>query len=75
MQPSEVLGVTVAALTIFTIILAGLVWLIRAIVRQEFEKWTKPIQPGYRNGGQSLADISQKLDQMAVRIEEVAGRG
>ncbi|MGI9135460.1 MAG: hypothetical protein ACR2JS_00130 [Candidatus Nanopelagicales bacterium] len=75
MQPSEAVGLVVGLLTGFTIILAGLVWLVRQIVRQEFEKWTKPIQPGYRNGGESLADISHKLDRLTDRIEEVAGRG
>ena len=56
------MGIAVGILTGAALLLAGLFWLIRSVVRQEIEKYTKAIQPGYRNGGQSLADISHKLD-------------
>ena len=59
---TDITGLAVAFLTIAGIVLAGLLWFIRAVVRQELEKWTKPIQPGYKNGGESLSDISHKLD-------------
>ena len=55
-------------LTIASLVMGGLMWFIRTIVRQELEKWTKPIHPGYKNGGQSLADISAKLDDLSRRL-------
>ena len=68
MQWTDITGLAVAFLTILGAVLAGLVWLIRAVVRQELEKWTKAIQPGYRNGGESLADIAQKLDEISRKL-------
>jgi hypothetical protein len=59
---TDIAGLVLVFLTILGLIFGGLMWFIRAIVRQEMEKWTKPIQPGYRNGGDSLSDISHKLD-------------
>lgn len=59
---TDIAGLVLVLLTILGLIFGGLMWFIRAIVRQELEKWTKPIQPGYRNGGDSLSDISHKLD-------------
>jgi hypothetical protein len=68
MQWTDITGLAVAFLTILGAVLAGLVWLIRAVVRQELEKWTKAIQPGYRNGGESLADIAAKLDEISRKL-------
>lgn len=68
MEWTDITGLAVAFLTILGVILTGLVWLIRAVVRQELERWTKPIQPGYRNGGESLADIAHKLDELTKRL-------
>lgn len=65
---TDVAGLVLVFLTIISLIMGGLMWFIRTIVRQELEKWTKPIQPGYRNGGQSLADISAKLDDLSRRL-------
>ena len=65
---TDVVGIVVASLTALAFILGGLMWFIRAVVRQELEKYTKAIQPGYRNGGSSLADISAKLDELANRL-------
>lgn len=65
---TDVVGIVVASLTALAFILGGLMWFIRAVVRQELEKYTKTIQPGYRNGGSSLADISAKLDELANRL-------
>jgi hypothetical protein len=42
----------------------GLIWLVRNVVRDEIAKATKSIQPGYRNGGQSLADLSHKVNRL-----------
>jgi len=68
MQWTDVVGLAVGVITIMAAILAGIIWLVRAVVRQELEKYTKTIQPGYRNGGSSLADISAKLDDLASRL-------
>ena len=65
---TDVIGLAVAILGGLSLLLAGLFWLIRSVVRQEIEKYTKTIQPGYRNGGSSLADISAKLDDLANRL-------
>jgi len=68
MQWTDITGLAVAFLTILGAVLAGLVWLIRSVVRQELEKWTKAIQPGYRNGGESLSDIAAKLDEILRKL-------
>jgi uncharacterized protein YbjQ (UPF0145 family) len=68
MQWTDVVGVAVGVTTILAAILAGLFWLIRSVVRQEIERYTKTIQPGYRNGGSSLADIAAKIDDLASRL-------
>ena len=68
MQWTDVVGLAVGIITILGAILAGIIWLVRSVVRQELEKYTKTIQPGYRNGGSSLADISAKLDELASRL-------
>lgn len=57
MQPSEI----VALLTAFGLLFASLRWTVRQIVRDELTAFTKPIQPGYRNGGESLADVAHEL--------------
>lgn len=38
---------------------------VQEIVRDELDRYTKPIQPGYRNGGESLADIAATVKQLA----------
>ena len=68
MQWTDVVGVAVGVITIIAAILTGLFWLIGSVVRQEIERYTKTIQPGYRNGGNSLADIAAKLDDLASRL-------
>jgi len=46
----------------------GLVWLIRNVVRDEIKKATQPIQPGFRNGGDSLSDVSSKVDRIIEKL-------
>ena len=65
---TDIVGISVGILTALALLLAGLFWLIRSVVRQEIERYTKTIQPGYRNGGSSLADISAKIDELASRL-------
>jgi len=67
----------VAAILLFCIAFVGAVagftrwWtrMVRRIVKEEVAHATQPIQPGYRNGGQSLADVSAKLDQIVEHLQ------
>ena len=68
MQWTDVVGISVGILTALALLLTGLFWLIRSVVRQEIERYTRTIQPGYRNGGNSLADIAAKIDELASRL-------
>ena len=42
---------------------------ITEVVRSEIAKATQPIQPGYRNGGDSLADVSEMVRRIATHLE------
>jgi hypothetical protein len=68
MQWTDIVGISVGILTALALLLTGLFWLIRSVVRQEIERYTKTIQPGYRNGGSSLSDIAAKLDDISSRL-------
>jgi hypothetical protein len=66
----DTVGIVATVLGILAIMGTGLVWLIRNVVRDEIKKATMPIQPGYRNGGESLADLAQKVDRLIARMED-----
>lgn len=68
MSPNEWVALIVGILAIISGILAGFSWMTRAIVRDELNKATKPIQPGYRNGGESLADVAHTVQRIAEKI-------
>lgn len=68
MSANEWMALAVGALTILTGIIAGFSWMTRAIVRDELRKATQPIQPGYRNGGESLADVAHTVKRIAEKI-------
>lgn len=68
MSPNEWVALAVGVIAIITGFFAGFSWLTRAIVRDELSKATRPIQPGYRNGGQSLADIADTVKRIADKI-------
>lgn len=68
MSPSEWVGLVVGVIAIITGLLAGFSWVTRAIVRDELGKATQPIQPGYRNGGESLADVAHAVKRIAEKI-------
>lgn len=34
-------------------------------LKRDIEKMTQPIQPGYRNGGESLADLAHEVRRVA----------
>jgi hypothetical protein len=64
----DVVGLIATSLAALAIMGTGLVWLIRNVVRDEIKKATKPIQPGFHNGGDSLADVSSKVDQIISKL-------
>lgn len=68
MSAAEWVGLTVGVLTIIGVLLAGLTWVVRHIVREEIHKATQPIQPGYRNGGESLADVAALVRKIADKV-------
>ena len=41
-------------------------------LKKDIEKMTQPIQPGYRNGGESLADLAHEVRRMsrAMGVDE-----
>ena len=59
MDVGDTVGIVATCLGILAIMGTGLVWLIRNVVRDEIKKATMPIQPGYRNGGDALAERAQ----------------
>ena len=70
MDVGDTVGIVATVLGILALVGTGLVWLIRNVVRDEIKKATMPIQPGYRNGGESLADLAQKVDRIITGMEE-----
>jgi len=64
----DVVGLIATSLAALAIMGTGLVWLIRNVVRDEIKKATQPIQPGFRNGGDSLADVSSKVDRIIEKL-------
>jgi len=64
----DVVGLVATSLAALAIMGTGLVWLIRNVVRDEIKKATQPIQPGFRNGGDSLADVSSKVDRIIEKL-------
>jgi uncharacterized iron-regulated membrane protein len=68
MSPNDWVGLVGGVLGILVIVIGGLMWYVRVVVRDEVGKATKPIQPGYRNGGQSLADIADTVSRIADKI-------
>ena len=56
-------------LAIFVVLIGGLMWYVRVVVRDEVGKATRPIQPGYRNGGDSLADVAANVQRILKRLE------
>lgn len=68
MQPTEWVSLIGGVLGIFVIVIGALMWYVRIVVRDEVSKATKPIQPGYRNGGESLADVANTVKRIAHKI-------
>lgn len=68
MSPNEIVGLIGGVLGILVICVGALIWYVRVMVRDEVTKATKPIQPGYRNGGESLADVADTVKRIAKKI-------
>ena len=68
MSPNDWVALIGGVLGITVVIVGALMWYIRIIVRDEVSKATRPIQPGYRNGGESLADISDMVKRIAKQV-------
>ena len=64
----DVVGLVATSLAALAIMGTGLVWLIRNVVRDEIKKATLTIQPGFRNGGESLADVAAKVDLISAKL-------
>jgi hypothetical protein len=66
MSPAEAIALTVGAITIFTALMGGLFWLIRAVVAMQ-----KEFKP---NGGSSTRDqlirIENDIQRVADRLED-----
>lgn len=66
------------AILIFIITLAGSIksitkwWMkqVRAVMRDEIQKATAPIQPG-ANGGLSLPDVARKVSEMEITLTQM----
>lgn len=68
MEPTDWISLVGGILGIFVIVIGALMWYVRVVVRDEVMKATKPIQPGYRNGGESLADVANTVKRIAHKI-------
>jgi hypothetical protein len=68
MSPNDWVALVGGVLGITVVIVGSLMWYIRVIVRDEVLKATRPIQPGYRNGGESLADIADTVKRIAKHV-------
>jgi hypothetical protein len=68
MSPNEIVTLVGGVLTILVVLVGALAWYVRVAVRDEVAKATKSIQPGYRNGGESLADVAYTVKRIAEKI-------
>ena len=68
MTLADYVGLVATVRAILVIMVGGIFWLVRKVVRDEIAKATKSIQPGYRNGGQSLADLAHKVDRLIDHV-------
>ena len=69
MEPNDIVALVGGVLAILVTLVGGLMWYVRVVVRDEVSKATRPIQPGYRNGGESLADIAHTVKRIADRLD------
>jgi len=68
MDFGDIVGIAATILAALAIMGTGLVWIIRGVVRDEIKKYTMPIQPGFRNGGDSLSDVAAQVKLIIKHI-------
>jgi hypothetical protein len=68
MSLNDWVAVIGGVLAIFVVIVGSLMWYVRTVVRDEVRKATQSIQPGYRNGGESLADVAANVKRILDKI-------
>lgn len=68
MSPNDWVALIGGVLGIVVVVIGSLMWYVRIVVRDEVSKATKAIQPGYRNGGESLADVAHTVKRIAHKI-------
>lgn len=72
-------GELVAVLAVITAVVKVLDWRIRShidsrltdvrdLLKHDIEQATKPIRPGHRNGGESLADVAHELRALRTHL-------
>lgn len=69
MSPNDIVALIGGVLGILVVVIGSLMWYVRVVVRDEVSKATRPIQPGYRNGGESLADVAHTVKRIADRLD------
>ena len=71
MDATEIVGIIGGILAILAGVVSALMWYVRTVVRDEIAKATQSIQPGYRNGGESLADVAHMVKRIADRLDAI----
>ena len=68
MSPNDWVALIGGVIAIFIAATGALMWYVRVVVRDEVSKATRPIQPGYRNGGDSLADVAANVKRILDKM-------
>lgn len=74
MSPNDVVSLIGGVVAILATALAVIGWYVRVTVERVVTQHTQAIQPGYKNGGKSLTDVADKLDKIALRLDNLEGR-
>lgn len=71
MQPNDWVAFVGGTFAIIGVVLGVMGWYIRITVERVVAQHTQAIQPGWRNGGKSLTDVSEKIDRIARRLDDL----
>lgn len=69
MSPNDFVALIGGILGILVVVVGSLMWYVRVVVRDEVRRATQSIQPGYRNGGESLADVADSVRRILRKLE------